>query len=216
MKNKESILVICAHSDDQIFGVGGTIAKYSKEGAKIFTVIFSHGQGSHPWLKERVTITMRVKEAKAADKIVGGKGVMFCGFNELKMEEEYNKRKFKKRLVHIIKEQQPTKIFTHSIDDIHPDHQAVNLLVLDAVDSIKEKIEVYCFDIWNPWVVKYRNYPKLVVDITNTLKTKIKALNCFKSQIVALITLMPSVYIKAFFSGLQYDLRFAEVFVRVR
>lgn len=216
MEKKESILVICAHSDDQIFGAGGTLANYSKEKANIFTVIFSHGQGSHPWLKEKVTIKMRVKEAKAADKVIGGNGVMFCGFNELKIEEDFKRRRFKSKLIYIIKKNKPTKIFMHSIDDPHPDHQAVNKIVLDAVDSMKEKIEVYCFDIWNPWIVKYRNHPKMVVDISDTLKVKIKALNCFKSQFVALLTLMPSVYVKAFFSGIQYNLRFAEVFVKVR
>lgn len=39
----ERILVIVAHSDDQMLGPGGTLVKYAKEGKEIHTVIFSYG-----------------------------------------------------------------------------------------------------------------------------------------------------------------------------
>ena len=59
---QENIFVFCAHSDDQIFGPGATLAKYASVGKGIYTVIFSYGRLSHPHFREEVIIETRVKE----------------------------------------------------------------------------------------------------------------------------------------------------------
>ncbi|MFA4887817.1 MAG: PIG-L family deacetylase, partial [Candidatus Nanoarchaeia archaeon] len=41
--DKETILVFAAHPDDEIIGVGGTIAKYAQEGKDVIVTIFSDG-----------------------------------------------------------------------------------------------------------------------------------------------------------------------------
>jgi len=213
---KESIIVFCAHSDDQILGAGGTIAKYEKDGKNVYTIIFSYGEGSHFWLKPRVTAEMRVKEAQNADKVVGGKNVMFLGLTEGKFKEEAKESKLGNRVVSLIKKIKPTRIFTHSKEDPHPDHNAVHDFIMDSIDKMKYKCDVYSFNIWNPIKIKKRDQPKLVVDITDTFKLKIKALKCFKSQKIALYSLLPSVYIKALTNGSQNNMRYAEVFLKER
>ena len=99
---QDTILVVCAHSDDQIFGVGGTLAKYSKEGKNIKTIIFSYGENSHPWLKEKVTIQMRVKESYEADRVIGGGGVLFYNLKEGNFVEEVEKNNVKDKLKKIM------------------------------------------------------------------------------------------------------------------
>src|SRR5512137_2295312 len=47
-KDTNSVLIICAHSDDQVFGPGGTVAKYAKEGKRVHTIIFSYGEKGMP------------------------------------------------------------------------------------------------------------------------------------------------------------------------
>ncbi len=76
---KENILVICAHSDDQIIGPGGTLSKYIKEGKNVFTIICTYGEKANPWLKEHIAIKTRVREAETANKLIGGKEVIFLG-----------------------------------------------------------------------------------------------------------------------------------------
>jgi len=164
--DEDSILVICAHSDDQIFGPGGTIAKYAKEGKKIHTIIFSYGEGSHPWFKKEYTISARVKEALAVDKFIGGDGVVFLGLEEGKFREQYT---------------------------------AKNV-----------------YDIWNLFNFKKRHYANIAVDISATFDTKIKALKLFKSQKIALFTLMWSVYFRAWINGQKHKMRYAEIFYKIR
>jgi len=213
---KQTIIVFCAHSDDQIFGVGGTLAKYAKEGYGIHTHIFSFGELSHPWLKSHISGRIRLQESIDADNVVGGKSVQFFGVREGKFYEDGKRYNVKAKIAKIIMEKKPDKIFTHSDDDPHPDHKAVNDMILQVYDKGKHKCDVYTFNIWNFVSTKNRDAPKLVVDISQTFKKKIKALRQFRSQWMSLISLMPSVYIKAIIHGIKNKVKFAEVFRKIR
>ena len=214
---QDTILVVCAHSDDQIFGVGGTLAKYSKEGKNIKTIIFSYGENSHPWLKEKVTIQMRVKESYEADRVIGGGGVLFYNLKEGNFVEEVEKNNVKDKLKKIFLKHHPSKIFTHSIDDPHPDHKAVVNTVLDVFDQTKlPNSHVYTFDVWSFAKIKERHYPKFIVPIKDTFKLKLKALKCFESQWAAMLLLLWSVYARAFVSGIRHKALLAEKFYKVR
>lgn len=213
MKN---ILVFCSHSDDQILGPGGTLSKYAKEGMKIYTIIFSYGENSLPWLNKRYAIKTRVKEAKKAEDIIGGSGVVFLGLKEGKFLEEYNNKELYKKIKRIIDEKEPGKIFTHSPDDPHPDHRAVYKIVIECLDKMRYKCDVFAFDIWNPWTIRKTHLPKLYVDVTSNFKTKIKATKVFKSQQIALFTLLWSVYIRALINGFHIHVKYAERFFKIR
>jgi LmbE family N-acetylglucosaminyl deacetylase len=120
------------------------------------------------------------------------------------------------KLKKLILQYKPTRIFTHSVDDPVPDHRAVNKILLESLDKMKSSCEVYMFDIWNFLNFKKQNYPKIFVDITQTFKTKIKALRMFESQKIALFSLMWSVYFKAWLNGRKINARYAEVFYKIR
>ncbi|MGV8150146.1 MAG: PIG-L deacetylase family protein [Candidatus Woesearchaeota archaeon] len=211
-----SIMIICAHSDDQIFGPGGTIAKYAKEGKKIYTVIFSYGHISAPLLKKEIITSARVKEAKDVDKYIGGDGVIFLGIDENKFAEQFAQKKMYPKLKKLILDRRPSRIFTHSHDDPHPDHRALNKLVLETLDRMKYKSDVYVFDIWTFFNTKKQHHPKIVVDISSTFNIKIKALKMFESQKVALTTLLWSVYTKAWILGKRNGMKYAEAFYKIR
>jgi len=211
-----SVLVICAHSDDQIFGPGGTVAKYAKEGKKVHTIIFSYGELSLPLQKKEYTIKARVKEAKDVDKYLGGHGVTFLGLEESKFSEQFIKKKMYPKLKRLILEYNPSIIFTHSVDDPMPDHRALHKLILETVDRMRYKCDVYMFDVWNLFNFKKRHYVKIVVDISDTFNMKIKALRMFTSQRNSLILLMWSVYLRAWHSGRDIKVRRAETFYKIR
>lgn len=213
---KETILVICSHSDDQILGPGGALAKYAKEGKEVHTIILSYGEKSHPHFQRKVAVETRVEEAKKADAVIGGRGVVFLGLEEGKFKLHAEEKNAKDSIKKLIKKLKPSKIFTHTSDDPLPDHRATYRLVLELADELKYKGDVYSFAIWNPLKIRKRNLPKLVVDISDTFKTKINALNCFESQTLSLLFLLWSVYLKAIVNGLKNRCRFAEVFWKER
>ncbi len=216
MEKKQAVIVFCAHSDDQIFGPGGTMAKYAQKGIEVINVIFSYGELSHPWLKRRIAAETRENEAKEADKVIGGKEVLFLGVDESKFEAQVKEAWVLRKIEEMIKNYKPIKIFTHSQDDVHPAHRAVYMTVMSAINNTKHKCDTYTFDIWNPFSLKGRELPKMYVDITDTFNLKIKALGCFKSQWIAMIVLLWSVYVRALLIGFDAHCKYAERFSKVR
>lgn len=212
----ERVLVVVAHSDDQMIGPGGTLAKYAKEGKEIYTIVFSFGELSHPHFKKEIIQELRVEESVKADRFIGGKGVAFLGLNEGKFREEFKPKSLEKTILKL----KPQKIFTHAEDENHPDHVEVNKLLMELLEKLEQQkkfsCDVYAFDIWRVFQTKKRKNPKLVVDISETFSTKLKAIEYFKSQKVAIIILKWSVYVKAFFLGLRHNVRFAEEFVKIK
>jgi len=213
---KDSILVFCAHNDDNILGAGGALANYAKEGKEITTIIFSYGASSHPWLQPKEIIETRVKESKRADKVLGLKESIYFGLKDGNFLKQVRERHIDKKIKELIKKYKPIKIFTHSRDDPHPDHQAVCKTVLDVVDKMHKQVNVYTFQVWNPVKLLRRNYPKLIVDISKSLSKKVKAFKAHKSQKVTIIFLLWSIYIRAIWNGFHNRIKYAEVYYKVR
>jgi len=212
---KETVICFCAHNDDQVIGAGGTLAKYAKEGKDVYTYIFSYGESSHPHLQREVIVKKRVAESQTCDKAMGGKGIYHLGLKEGSFLKEIELRGFKQKIKEIIQDKKPTRIFTHSQDDPHPDHRVVNKIVKEIVDELKLEIDLYSFDVWNPWTARGRDKPKLVVDISATFDKKIKALKCHKSQKLTLLSMVPATYARAIIHGLNHYCKYAEVFYKI-
>jgi LmbE family N-acetylglucosaminyl deacetylase len=213
---KETVMIFCAHPDDEVIGPGGTIAKYAKEGKNIVTVIFSYGESSHMWMKKKYTITTRVAEANEAGKIIGTNKTVFLGLRDGMLLQDARTRKTENMIEKLIKRYNPTRIFTHSHDDfIFPDHKAVNDTVTKVLKKIKYEGDVFIFDIWNFITLRRRNRPKMIVDISDTFKTKVKALKCFKSQSFVIAELKPLIYIRAIRNGITVKAKFGEKFYKI-
>lgn len=216
---KETILVIVAHNDDHIIAAGGTLAKYAAEGKKIRTIIFSYGQASHPHLKPEVIKERRYKESLESDKLLGGSGVVYLGLNEGKFLKQYRERKLKKKLSYLIAHEKPTKIFTLGPDDVHPDHNAVHKIVMELVQSKDIKCDVYAFEVWTAVKLRRRDAPKLVVDVSDTYETKVKALEAHKSQFQHLTPFMTvfrfTTWLRALTCGWTHSCKYAEEFYKL-
>ncbi len=211
----QTILAICAHNDDQIIGAGGTLAKYARQGKRIRTIICSFGESSHPHLHREVIVERRVKESLRADKILGGSGVAYFGLKEGSFPAEFTNNNIKKKLAWLVAKEKPTKIFTHSSDDAHPDHRAVNKIVTELVREKKIPCPVFEFQVWNVIKITHRNNPRLVVDITDTFSTKIRAFGAHTSQKLAFWSLIWNVVFRARIAGLLHGSTYAEVFYKI-
>lgn len=209
------ILVICAHSDDEILGPGGALAKFSQEGAKILTFIMSYGELTPIWMKHKHTREMRKKEADKADAIIGGSGVEFFGLKEGAFLKEAEEHGIHKKLLDTIHKEKPSIIFTHMREDPHKDHRDTLQIVKSVVADVKDdRPDVYSFGIWNPLQL-HRRAPHLFVDISKTFKKKMKALKVFRSQNLVILLLTPGVIFKAKYLGFSRGVAYAEAFRKV-
>lgn len=209
---KENILIICAHSDDEAAGIGGTILKYLKEGKKVIKIVLSSGEKSHPHLKEKVAKGMRKDETDEISKKLGTKTIYF-NLKDSKLKTEITKESVKKELEKLIKKYKPKKIYTTSGSDPHPDHRAANKLTLDIVNKLKRKIDVYSYEVWN---IINEEKPANYVDITPYIKDKIKMMRSFKSQWMFMYPLIPAAYLRSRRYGKKANCKYAEKFYKIK
>lgn len=210
-KKKETIVVLSAHSDDYVLGAGGMIAKYTQQGKNVLAVVFSYGEKSHPWLKPKVVQNMRWQEARAASKLLGSQ-VIFFDLHEFHFSEEYPRRA--KELNALLEKHAPTKIFTHSSEDPHPDHKAVHAISREIMPRLSFKPELYVYSIWNPVSLRTA-FPALYVDTTTTFSLKLQALRAFRSQQIHIAYPFFLLLFRTVIDGLHLKKWSAEKFFRI-
>lgn len=203
-------LVFAAHPDDEVLGCGGTITKLASEGEEVHTIIFSFGGKWPPWKKKKKITKKRIKEARKADEILGVETTRFLGLKDLEMLRD--KEKATLAVKKIIRKHRPKTIFTHSINDTHPDHSFVSLVVRQAKKRAGSKAKIYMFDISSIIEIFTKKHATVIFDITSTFKTKIKALKAFKSQFSLLSWLAPWLDFKAKLFGRKQNYKYMEYF----
>lgn len=214
MSKKETIIVFSAHSDDFVIGAGGTIFNYTSEGKKVIAIVFSYGESSHPWLKENIIQKMRSDETLEACKLLNC-DVFFFDLKEFNFKKEYQEKNIEKKLLELLEKERPSKIFTHSSEDPHPDHNTVNLITTELFEKLKPKPELYIYSVWNPVSFK-TTFPALCVDITDSFKIKLKALKTFRSQKIHVAYPFFLLLFRALREGIRIRKRFGEKFFRIK
>ena len=208
-----SILIFCAHSDDEAIGMGGSIAKYVKEKKKVIKIVFSPGEKSIPHFQESVVKKQRYKETDKASMFIGIKETKNLGLKDTKLKTEIRRPFVAKRVKELIMLYRPEKIYIPSELDPHPDHQAVNTIVLEVVDSLRKHYPVYAFEVWN--IVK-ETHPHVYINISPYIDTKLEYIKMFKSQWIYMFSLYFPALIRAIYYGRKQKCKYAERFYKLR
>lgn len=210
----KNIFFFCPHEDDFSIGSLGTALKYLSEGKSIIQVVFTTGEKSHPHFKEEVITNIRKKEMEKIAKNIGIKKLIYLNLKEGKIKEDIENNKVKPLIKKLIERHKPEKIFTVSNSEIHPDHRAVNNIVLEIVDSLKKKYPVYTFNIWT--MPKLISNPIMYVDITSYFFKKISLMREHKSQWISIYLQLIPVIFRAKYHGYKNRCKYAEMFEKLR
>jgi len=177
------ILVFGPHPDDQELGMGGTIARLSKQGHDVLLVDMTDGEPTPHGDPET-----RDQEAAAAAKILGVRRVQI-GLRNRFVEHTIEARHV---VAGIIREHQADILFVPYWEDAHPDHRAVTRIVEDArFDAKLTKIDLPGEPIYPKWVFHYYcthlriiPQPSFLMDITGFEQQKHDSIVAYKSQFV--------------------------------
>lgn len=187
----KKVLVIAAHPDDEILGVGGTVLKHAKSGDECFAIILGEGMTSRYDKRE-------LADENKVEKLHGDtyKAAEVIGYKKVYMEEMPDNRFDSVPLLDIIKiiekyieDIKPDIIYTHFGRDLNIDHRITFEAVLTATRPIGEELvkEIYAFETvssteWNFSSMVNFN-PNYFVDVTGTLDEKLKAMECYDSEL---------------------------------
>lgn len=195
------VMSIHAHPDDQEFTVGGTLARWAREGAEIITVCLTHGDaGSNRFTPPDMTrarlAQIREEEQRAACRVLGIKEVVFLDYEDGVLTATIDMRREVTRLIRRHRPDtvvcgDPTVRFYGNRYMNHPDHRVAADVALDAVFPSAETRFIFpelladglaphhVREVWLHGASRSDTF----VDIAATLSQKIQALREHRSQL---------------------------------
>ncbi len=179
---KDKILVIAPHTDDEVLGVGGTMARLAALGAEVCVAIMTEGYSAEEIECDR-------QEALAAHKLLGVKQTIFLPLPAANLDTIPH-RDINRHLNEVIQNIQPEVLYIPFTGDLHLDHQRVFLSALVAARPNRPGAPraIYAYETlsetnWNAPYLAPNFVPNVFVDISNYLEMKIQAMQLYASQI---------------------------------
>lgn len=187
-----TILVVAAHPDDEILGVGATIAKHVKNGDDAYALILGEGQTSRTSTREETNpcvVEELHKNSVSASKIIGYKEIYFENFPDNRFDQ-VDLLDIVKVVEKYIARIQPDIVYTHHKGDLNIDHQYTFRAVMTGTRPVNNYCvkEIYCFETVSSteWNFSYGDdafNPDTFVNIEDTFETKIRAMKHYKSEL---------------------------------
>lgn len=189
----KTVLIVAAHPDDEILGVGGTAARHVAEGDVVYALILGEGQtsrGAHREDISREIVEKLHKNTLESAEAVGFREVFFADFPDNRFDA-VNLLDIVKAVEQKIREIQPQIVYTHYSGDLNIDHQCTARAVLTATRPMADCCveELYAFETlssseWNfDYSAQPAFCPNVFVDITDYYEKKEQAMNCYVSEL---------------------------------
>ena len=224
----QRVMVITAHPDDSEFGTGGTVAKLTREGKSVTYCILTNGNkgsGDRTMTPERL-VKIREEEQRNAARVLGVDTVDFLGFPDCELE---NTRESRMAVTAAIRRHRPDLIIsqnprrTTNLFVSHRDHRVAGDIVLDCVYPLARdhmSFPELMAQGLEPHKVKEVHMMgsedlKIVVDTTDTIDLKIKALQCHVSQMKDMAAMEKRVRERGAQLGKPKGYAYAETFDRI-
>lgn len=188
MKN---VLVIAAHPDDEVLGMGGTIAKLVREGCVVDVLIVTDGSSSQYSDSDHLAEIIEAKklETRSCADVLGVRDIYYGGLPDMKLDciphIDINQA-----IEKVIDKIQPDTVFTHFWGDVNLDHQNVYKSTLVTVRPVLGQVvrELYCYRVpssteWTPNKADTMFIPNYFVDIEQYAEQKYKAFDCYSTEL---------------------------------
>ena len=194
-----NVLIIAAHPDDEILGMGGTIAKHTSQHDNVTIIYMATGitARKEPAEYEIKSIPKKIQEkwqqeieklqqdARKSAKLLKVKTVKFFDFPDNEMDG-IHLLKVVKVIEKEIKIAKPDRIYTNHYSDLNVDHKVVYNATLTACRPSNVLVkEILCFEVLSSteWSYPYNFSPNYFSNIENHVTKKVNAMKLFKCEI---------------------------------
>jgi LmbE family N-acetylglucosaminyl deacetylase len=117
------ILIIAAHPDDEVYGMGGTIAKLSSLGHHVYTLIVTEGCSAQ-YPENSQIIEDKKREALQCNNILNVKEVIFGDLPDMKLDS-ISHIEINAVIEKAVSTVKPDIVYTHHKGDVNKDHRLV-------------------------------------------------------------------------------------------
>lgn len=189
----KNILVVVAHPDDEVIGMGGTIARHIKEGENVSILILGEGIISRYASKiannEKVEMELAElqNDAWEAHKALGMLPTGYVFYRDLPDNrfDTIPMLDVIKIVEGVIKDTNPQMVYSHFWGDLNIDHRITANATFTACRPYAFNIKsVLAFPVPSStgWGETFIN-PNVFIDIKDTLSQKIEAMRKYPSEI---------------------------------
>ncbi|WP_294145529.1 PIG-L family deacetylase [uncultured Selenomonas sp.] len=189
---KKKILVVAAHPDDEVLGVGGTILRHVAEGDEVRILLLAEGVTSRADTRDEAlcheALDALHTNAQRVAKALGAKCAELCNFPDNRMDSMML-LDVVKPIEHVINMYRPDVVYTHHGGDVNVDHQRTHEAVVTACRALPGQCvhELYFFETpssteWQMMRAERAFLPTLYVDIAATLAKKLDVLHLYDSE----------------------------------
>lgn len=168
-----TVLALGAHPDDLEIAVGGTIARLRRAGARVVMAVVSV---PGPSVEAREA---RRLEAQRGAQILGGELRLLMPDEERRIED-LKCYELVAMFDSLVRELEPAALFTHGPSEFHRDHVLVHQAALSSQRLRFFDFFTYQPNFCRPIPVAFQ--PRVYVDISETLETKMRAIEAHASQ----------------------------------
>ncbi len=216
-----NVLIIAPHPDDEVLGVGGTIAKRANNGDNVYVCVVT--KAGEPLFSSELVEQGR-SECREADKFLGVKETFFLDFPAVRLEE-VPRYKLNEGLMQAVQRVKPDEVYIPHRGDMQLDHKMIVDAVMVALrpkyDHIVKRIYAYETLSETGWDIPNtvnEFIPNVYEDISETLENKLKAMGIFKSQCgeFPAARSLGAIEALAKYRGATVNLRAAEAFSLIR
>lgn len=186
MKNSpQKVLVVAAHPDDELLGLGGTLVRHVRQGDEVHILILGDGESSR--LLE-TNIALRADFARMAAKELGAKSITLESLsdNQFDLHSLLSIIKIVERHICAVR---PDIVYTHHVHDLNIDHQYTCQAVLTAArpmegQSVRKilSFETVSATEWQAPRTEYAFCPNEYVNIEDSIEEKIKLLKMYDDE----------------------------------
>lgn len=181
------VAVFAPHPDDEILGVGGTMARLTRAGHEVFVVIVTHGD---PAMFSPESVAQVRREALKAHRLLGVKETLLLeGFPAALLDTVPHSR-LNAALGQVLTDLEPEVIFVPFVGDLHRDHQLIfnSLLVAARPGLITPGRVIYAYETLSEtgWIAAPFTpafCPNTYMDISKFLAGKLEAMKAYQSQL---------------------------------
>jgi LmbE family N-acetylglucosaminyl deacetylase len=169
----QSILCVAAHPDDIEHMVGGSLARWIREGRKVHVLTLTHGawRGADGSLQRDPEVALQEERAAAAT----------IGYSVENLRQQTMELAYQDRLVievlRRLEDHRSDTIVCPWDRDLHHDHEVASRIAIAASKRVPRvlmgQINSHLREVFTP---------NLYVDITTTWELKMRALRCYASE----------------------------------
>lgn len=168
------VLILAPHPDDEVFGCGGCAALLGRAGVKVHTLVLTDGGLWGVPEGGADVVTTRESESRAAAAVLGCEPPAFARLGDKTLVADTT---LVARVLAQARNVGADVLMAPSPWEIHPDHRAVALAAIEAVQADGGSRRLIQYEVGAPLL------PNVLVDITSVLQIKRQAMACFPSQL---------------------------------